>query len=91
MFSTCTLNPDENEGNTAFALRELGLELVDLRPEFGHTHTQDPVKRRGRNQALINTAGGISLPRLHNSQLQPLRERLHPIICEHDKQQSAAG
>ena len=31
LFSTCTLNPDENEGNTAWALEHLGLELVDLR------------------------------------------------------------
>ncbi len=29
VFSTCTLNPAENEGNTAWALRVLGLSLVD--------------------------------------------------------------
>jgi 16S rRNA C967 or C1407 C5-methylase (RsmB/RsmF family) len=33
VFSTCTLNPDENEGNTAWALQELGLDLVDLRSD----------------------------------------------------------
>lgn len=33
VFSTCTLNPDENEGNTAWALQELGLLLIDLRSD----------------------------------------------------------
>jgi 16S rRNA C967 or C1407 C5-methylase (RsmB/RsmF family) len=29
VFSTCTINPDENERNTAWAQRELGLKVVD--------------------------------------------------------------
>ena len=29
VFSTCTINPDETERNTAWAQRELGLKIVD--------------------------------------------------------------
>eukprot|EP00802_Teleaulax_amphioxeia_P015462 Tamp_15552.p1 GENE.Tamp_15552~~Tamp_15552.p1 ORF type:complete len:157 (-),score=27.47 Tamp_15552:97-567(-) len=44
VFSTCTLNPDENERNTAWAQRELGLKITDasrVLRECSRTHPSD--------------------------------------------------
>ena len=34
VYSTCTINPAENEGNVAYALRTLPLELVPAEPRI---------------------------------------------------------
>ena len=35
VYSTCTVNPHENEANVAFAVNQLGLKLVPAAPRLG--------------------------------------------------------
>lgn len=42
LYSTCTLNPEENQQQTAFALNQLGLEAVPLEPFKGFSFDSAP-------------------------------------------------
>jgi 16S rRNA C967 or C1407 C5-methylase (RsmB/RsmF family) len=40
VYSTCTINPYENEANVAFAVSQLGLKLVAAAPRLGRAGVQ---------------------------------------------------
>jgi len=40
VYSTCTINPEENECNVAYALRTFPLDLIPAEPRYVHVSTR---------------------------------------------------